>query len=249
MTVNCVPCDQSFDSGKLLRQYKQSSNAHVYDCTTCDRHFGSGTALRQHRQDSRSHPSSFECDDCDRLFDSNHALQQHLRDSHPTSIDCELCNRSFGRDEDLQQHLRNSPAHSSTSNEERSAHGASSSFNCQTCERSFGSEEALEQHLRNSRLHQENSETPLDAFFLSFRTCEYDPSLPPATSFSNLRTHEGWRRSDAASDVAWNKYQDALRGELRMWYGEEEDLSAWHALCRAIGVKPLPKSCEQCKEV
>jgi hypothetical protein len=28
-----------------------------------------------------------------------------------------------------------------------------------------------------------------------------------------------------------------------------EDLTAWHALCRAIGVEPLPKTCEQCEEV
>jgi hypothetical protein len=34
-----------------------------------------------------------------------------------------------------------------------------------------------------------------------------------------------------------------------MWYGAENDLTAWHALCRAIGVEPLPKTCEQCEEV
>jgi hypothetical protein len=34
-----------------------------------------------------------------------------------------------------------------------------------------------------------------------------------------------------------------------MWYGAENDLTAWHVLCRAIGVEPLPKTCEQCEEV
>jgi hypothetical protein len=34
-----------------------------------------------------------------------------------------------------------------------------------------------------------------------------------------------------------------------MWYGAENDLTAWHALCRAIGVEPLPKTCAQCEEV
>jgi hypothetical protein len=34
-----------------------------------------------------------------------------------------------------------------------------------------------------------------------------------------------------------------------MWYGVENDLTAWYALCRAIGVEPLPKTCEQCEEV
>ena len=65
----------------------------------------------------------------------------------------------------------------------------------------------------------------------------------------NLRTHEGWRRGDPASKDAWNRYQDALASELRKWYGAENDMAAWHALCRAIGVKPLPRTCEQCEEV
>lgn len=58
-----------------------------------------------------------------------------------------------------------------------------------------------------------------------------------------------WRREDAASKEAWTFYQEALESELRMWYGAENDLAAWHALCRAIGVKPLPQTCEQCEEV
>ncbi|PMD11979.1 hypothetical protein NA56DRAFT_713655 [Hyaloscypha hepaticicola] len=43
---------------------------------------------------------------------------------------------------------------------------------------------------------------------------EYDPSLLPVTSYANLQGHEGWRRGSAASDDAWNRYQDALQSEL-----------------------------------
>ncbi|KAH8655652.1 hypothetical protein BX600DRAFT_470062 [Xylariales sp. PMI_506] len=42
--------------------------------------------------------------------------------------------------------------------------------------------------------------------------------------------------------------QAALEKELHMWYGAENDLVAWHALCRAIGTEPLPETCEQCEE-
>jgi hypothetical protein len=161
-----------------------------------------------------------------------------LRDSpaHTRSFDCEDCDRSFDSEEALQQHLRDSPAHAP-------------SFDCETCNRSFGNDEALEQHLRDSRIHQQDTETPLDVFFRSFPTFNYDPSLPPATSYANLQRQEGWRRDNAASNDAWNRYQDALQSELHMWYGAENDLTAWHALCRAIGVEPLPKTCEQCEEV
>ncbi|TAQ88222.1 hypothetical protein B7494_g3444 [Chlorociboria aeruginascens] len=166
------------------------------------------------------------------------ALEQHLRDSpvHAPSFDCEDCDRCFDSAEALQQHLRNAPAHAP-------------SFDCKTCDRSFGNDKALKQHLRDSPIHQQDTETPLDVFFHSFPTFDYDPFLPPATSYANLRKHEKWRRGDAESDDAWNRYQDALQSELQMWYGAENDLIAWHALCRAIGIKPLPKTCEQCKEI
>jgi hypothetical protein len=178
------------------------------------------------------------CASCDRSYGSEKALKQHLRDSpaHPVTFDCNDCNRSFGSEKALEQHLRDSPAHPVT-------------FNCNDCNRSFGSEEALEQHLRDSPAHQPDPETPLDRFFRSFRTFNYDPSLPPATSYANLRRHERWGRSDEAAEDAWNRYQDALEGELRKWYGAENDITAWHALCRAIGVEPLPQVCGQCETV
>jgi hypothetical protein len=123
------------------------------------------------------------------------------------------------------------------------------SFNCDDCDRAFDSEKALQQHLRDSRIYQQDTEAPLDVFFRSFPAFNYDPSLPPATSYANLQRQEGWRPNSAASDDTWNRYQDALQSELHLWYGAENDLTAWHALCRAIGVDPLPKTCEQCEEV
>jgi hypothetical protein len=106
------------------------------------------------------------------------------------AVNCVLCNRPFGSDEAVQKHLRDLPAYAP-------------SLDCETCDRSFCSEEALEQHPNDSRIYQHAPETPLDVFFLSFRTFEYDTSLPPATSYACLREHEVWRRGDAASDNAW----------------------------------------------
>ena len=234
MRSRCIPCDRSFDSKTSLKQHKRTSLAHAFNCMPCNRRFHSEEALQQHLRDSPAHARSFDCDDCVRAFDSEEALRQHLRNSPAHAFDCDDCDRAFDSEEALQQHLRGSPAHAP-------------SFDCETCDRSFGNEEALEQHLRDSRIHQQDTETPLDVFFRSFPTFDYDPSLPPATSYANLRRHEGWRRGSAASDDAWNRYQDALQSELHMWYGAENDLTAWHALCRAIGVEPLPKTCEQCE--
>ncbi len=176
------------------------------------------------------------CIPCDRFFDSKTSLKQHKRTSLAHAFNCTPCNRRFDSEEALQQHLQYSPAHTR-------------SFDCDDCDRAFDSEEALQQHLKDPLIHQQDTETPLDVFFRSFPAFNYDPSLPPATSYANLQRQEGWRRNSAASDNAWNRYQDALQSELHLWYGAENDLTAWHALCRAIGIDPLPKTCEQCEEV
>jgi hypothetical protein len=209
-----------------------------FGCKTCDRFFRTDGALQQHERDSPAHAPSFDCETCDRSFSSEKALQQHERDSpaHAPSFDCETCDRAFSSEEALEQHLLNSPVHTS-------------SFDCEACDRSFNSNEALQQHLRDSRTYQEVAQTPLDIFFGSFQSFHYDPSLSPATSYAYLRRHEGWQHGGAASNDAWDRYQKALEGELRMWYGAEDDLTAWHALCRAIGIDPLPQTCEQSEEV
>ncbi|PMD14933.1 hypothetical protein NA56DRAFT_650517 [Hyaloscypha hepaticicola] len=81
-------------------------------------------------------------------------------------------------EEALQQHLRDSQVHAR-------------SFDCDDCLRAFDSEEALQQHLWDPRIHQQDTETPLDVLFRSFPTFDYDPSLPPATSYANLHTKDG----------------------------------------------------------
>lgn len=91
--------------------------------------------------------------------------------------------------------------------------------------------------------------TPLDRFFLSYPSFIYDRSLPPAESFHRLRNHQRWRRGSLESDEGWDKYQKALNEEFRLWYGAENDLDAWHALCRAIGITPLPPTCKGCEKV
>jgi uncharacterized protein YlaI len=263
MSSRCALCHQSFDSNESLQQHKRESPAHTFDCRTCDRHYGSETALQQHLRDSPAHAPSFDCEDCNQSFSNEEVLRQHLRNSPAHAFDCDECDRAFDSEEALQQHLRDSPAHAPSfvcddcvrafdSEEALRQHLRNSpahAFDCNDCDRAFDSEEALQQHLRDPRIHQQDTETPLDVFFRSFPAFNYDPSLPPATSYANLRRHEGLYRGSAASDDAWNRYQEALQSELHMWYGAENDLIAWHALCRAIGIKPLPKTCEQCEEV
>jgi hypothetical protein len=94
-----------------------------------------------------------------------------------------------------------------------------------------------------------SNDSPLDQFFLSYPLFTYHRSLPPAESFKRLQRNQRWKRDDPQSSDAWDQYQNALKEEFQLWYSAEDDLSAWHALCRAIRIKPLPPTCKGCKKV
>lgn len=103
-----------------------------------------------------------------------------------------------------------------------------------------------------------SSTGPLNQFFLSFPGFQYDPSLPPADSFHALR--EGlsrWNDFDESilstwdeykKDV-WARYQTALTKEFNLWFGTEDEIESWYALCRAIGITPIPETRKKCREV
>lgn len=148
---------------------------------------------------------------------------------------CGPCNRSFGSREALDQHLRDSPAHAKSSE-------------CKLCNRSFGSREALGQHCRDSAAHQ-LPKSPINAFFKSFEGFAFNPDLSPSESFSSLQRLYGWRRGEEDSARAWDLFQEALTQEFKLWFGAEDDITAWHSLCRAVNIKPLPATCHECEKV
>lgn len=193
-----------------------------------------------HLRVSQVHKTFFDCGDCVRSFGSEDALQQHLRQcpAQIAFIQFDPWNQSSNTEGLIKQRQRKTPARQK------------SSYGCVKCGgRSFKNDEALQQHVRDSPSHQEKAETPLDVFFRSFLTFVYDPTLSPSTSYKQLQKHEGFRRGTRKADDAWDEYQIALQSELKLWFGAEDDLTAWHALCRAIGVDPLPNTPKQCEHV
>ena len=102
------------------------------------------------------------------------------------------------------------------------------------------------------------SENPLDEFFHSFPKFPYDACAPPATSYKNLRAQlRRWHDWDGKWPTTWEeylqevaaRYQAALTQEFNLWFGTEDDLKSWHALCRAVRITPLPSTCKQCRSV
>ncbi|KAL4779037.1 hypothetical protein BJX76DRAFT_365640 [Aspergillus varians] len=177
------------------------------------------------------------CGLCNRSFGSQYALNQHIQDSpaHAPSYDCGPCNRSFSSQDALDKHLQNSSAHAP-------------SYDCEPCNRSFSSKVALTQHLQNAAVHLLSPQSPLDKFFQSYPDFPYDPSLPPTDSYSSLQRLYGWRKNTDDSSRAWARFQVALDQEFSLWFGSEDDLAAWHALCRAVRIEPLPRTCQECEK-
>ena len=207
-------------------------------CILCSQSFGSHDALNQHAWDSPAHAPSYDCDPCNQSFSSQDALDQHAHNSpaHALSYDCNLCNQSFSSQDALNQHARNSPAHVP-------------SYDCDLCDQSFSSQDSLNQHIQHSSTHFQPHTTPLNRFFQSFSGFTFDPNLPPAESYALLQKFYGWRKGDPDSDQAWNEYQEALVDEFNLWFGSENDLGAWHSLCCAVKIEPIPKTCLDCEKV
>lgn len=175
---------------------------------------------------------SFYCPPCDRSFKHDLDLQMHINDSPRHALHhCTPCNRAFSSESALNQHTRDSSAHAP-------------SFACQACHQSFGGQDALQQHMDD-----QHPATPLDDFFRSFPTFAYNSTLLPNKSFKNLKSHMRWHRDDAAEKEAWRRYQSALTAEVDLLFGAQDNLTAWHALCRAIGIQPLPETCAKGKQV
>jgi len=87
-------------------------------------------------------------------------------------------------------------------------------------------------------------------FFLSFSEFDYDSSRSPPDEMQRLRRFYGWTHDNPRNKDAWTEYRKALVQEFNLWYGTNENsLEAWHSLCRAIGISPLPTSCGSCRAV
>ncbi|KAK0614511.1 hypothetical protein B0T14DRAFT_570443 [Immersiella caudata] len=193
---------------------------------------------------------AFICQPCDRAFGAQESLQRHLLDSpYHYQYTCAPCKSSFKTQDRLEQHLQNAPRHKENQY-------------CEVCDRYFNRVDSLQAHLRDvhtlqaaravvkSKTNANNTnKTPLDRLFLSYPSFSYDPSLPPATAYKMLREHMAWPKGSPKGDRARQRYREALVAEVRVWFGDENDLTAWHTLCRAIGVQQPPSTVPGCESV
>lgn len=91
---------------------------------------------------------------------------------------------------------------------------------------------------------------PMDQFFSQYSWFDYNAPLPASQQFKRLREEAGWNRGDAEGTQAWEGYRTALVRQFNSTYSSDlDDLEAWHALIRHIGVVELPNTAEECQTV
>ncbi|KAK4442032.1 zinc-finger double-stranded RNA-binding domain-protein [Podospora aff. communis PSN243] len=254
MPAICTSCNKRFNSLEAMLQHRRDSSCQIGspNCESCNRDFDSLESLKQHLRNSHHHNKKPYCKDCSRYFGSSKSLQQHResnnREASSMAFVCEPSKANFKTQDALEQHKKDSPRHKD--------------HYCDVCKRSFSRADSLEAHLRDSSAHNLKTpatktnqvqktvdKTPLDRFFLSFPSFDHVPSLSPATSYKLLRKHMAWSKDSADEERASRKYKEALVDEVKVWFGNQNDLTAWHTLFRAIGIEQPPDSIAACKAV
>ena len=133
------------------------------------------------------------------------------------------------------------------------AHRLLQSWACPSCNVIVPFRQKAAHYCSSSDSKASITDGPLDNFFHLYPSFRYDASTPPAISFGSLQKHlqkrHKWSRESPKCKEIWHRYQMALTQEFNLWFGVEDDLNAWHSLCRAVRVIPLPTTSELCRSV
>ncbi|KAI4151903.1 MAG: hypothetical protein LQ341_000817 [Variospora aurantia] len=125
------------------------------------------------------------------------------------------------------------------------------SWTCPSCSVVVTSRQRVSHSCSRSDPKPSTNDGPLDNFFHTYHSFHYDACIPPAISFESLQTHlqkrHKWSRKGPECKELWHRYQAALTQEFNLWFGVEDDLDAWHSLCRAVRITPLPTTNELCR--
>ncbi|KAL7799951.1 hypothetical protein V8C37DRAFT_366123 [Trichoderma ceciliae] len=229
----CTPCNRVFKDDEALSMHLQGSRAHqeptlttaplvfIWKCVRCDLDFGSRDELRLHILVSERHFVCGECVGDGEWLDflTERALKSHFGGRHRMDA-MGLRAEGVEKSDESNDGVRMKKDKKDKKKRDRA---------CSTSTR---------------------QETPLDRFFTSFAGFPYDPHLSPEASLKLLEQDQGWesRKHGPAKD-AWKRYQRALVKEVEMWFGDEDDLTAWWTLCKAVGHCDPPEDVRMCKAI
>jgi hypothetical protein len=93
----------------------------------------------------------------------------------------------------------------------------------------------------------------LDEFFHFYHSFHYDVFTSLVISFESLQKYlqkrHKWSRESHECKELWHSYQVVLTQKFNLWFDVEDDLNAWHSLCRAVRITSFSITCELCRSV
>ncbi|KAF9443008.1 hypothetical protein P691DRAFT_764677 [Macrolepiota fuliginosa MF-IS2] len=91
---------------------------------------------------------------------------------------------------------------------------------------------------------------PLEIFFRRYAWFRYRRDESAEEQFNRLRREAKWKRSDPENDEAWEGYRTALVRQFNTSFSSDDNnIDAWHALLRHIGIYNPPETVKKCKEL
>jgi len=91
---------------------------------------------------------------------------------------------------------------------------------------------------------------PLEVFFRQYAWFKYRRDESAEEQFNRLRSEAKWKRGDPENDEAWEDYRTALVRQFNTSFSSDDNnLDAWHALLRHIGITDPPETVKKCKEL
>ncbi|ERF75978.1 hypothetical protein EPUS_01344 [Endocarpon pusillum Z07020] len=80
-----------------------------------------------------------------------------------------------------------------------------------------------------------------------FASFDIDPTASIVTEFNRLAIQKSWKKD---SKQYKNQRARLVNQEFNAYFGSNlNDLAAWQALCKAVGITTIPSSVTQCKKV
>ena len=74
--------------------------------------------------------------------------------------------------------------------------------------------------------------------------------MPVKSEFSRICGELGWGQESQEREDAYENLREALVLEFNHNYGVNVDeFDSWKNICKDIGIKPIPSSIEECREV
>ncbi|KAG1867058.1 hypothetical protein C8R48DRAFT_833139 [Suillus tomentosus] len=96
---------------------------------------------------------------------------------------------------------------------------------------------------------QTQTQTPLDDFFATHPTFDYDSSASASSEFYRMCGQFCWDRDDKEREKAHNDFKNALVRQFNEIYGTDvNDLTSWHNLCQIVRISPIPDTLKLCRE-